>query len=454
MAKHEKFNFKSRVEFLAKVSELGADIPFSEDIGILFEKIRIAGKTLPNRLAVHPIEGADAKTDGSPGELTFRRYQRFAAGGSGLIWFEATAVVPEGKSNPGQLWLTKNSQDGFKKLVEKTRSAARGSMGSNHDPMLVLQLSHSGRFAKPAGTPRPVIAQRSPVLDSKLKLASDYPLIGDEELDALQEEFVSAAGLAATAGFDGVDIKACHGYLVSELLAAHSRPGGRYGGSFENRSRFLIETAKKIRESVPEAFVTCRLNAYDGIPYPHGFGVAKNDDKQEDLSEPRALIEELIKIGIPVINISVGVPRHKPYYGRPFDKPVPGASLPDEHPLEGVARLLRITGWLQQAFPSLPFVGTGYSWLRRFLPNVAAAVIKSGHASLIGVGREALAYPDLAAELADHGALNPKKICLTCSGCSRLLSSGGPVGCVVRDKSVYRIPNSFDNAKLLKKSIV
>jgi 2,4-dienoyl-CoA reductase-like NADH-dependent reductase (Old Yellow Enzyme family) len=439
MAGHERFRFKSQASFLAKIHELGLDIPFSQDIDILFEKIRIAGKTLPNRLAAHPMEGADAEAGGAPGELTFRKYRRIAGGGSGLIWFEATAVTEDGKSKERQLWLSKSSLDGFKKLVEKTRTAARGSTGLNRDPLLILQLIHSGRFSRRSGIPAPVLVQRSPILDPMQKIPDDSRLVRDEDLDGIQEAFISAARLAAEAGFDGVDIKACHGYLVSELLAARTRPDSKYGGPFENRSRFLLETARKIRAALPEMIVTSRLSAYDAVPFPHGFGVDKNDCQKEDLDEPKALIQKLAERGISLINISIGIPSHKPHFGRPFDKPVPGTSIPDEHPLIGIDRLLRITGRLQQAFPSLPVVGTGYSWLRQFFPNVAAAVIKAGKVSIIGVGRESLAYPDFAGELAENGGLDPKKVCITCSGCSRLLRQGGPVGCIVRDKSVYRI---------------
>jgi len=448
MAGHEKFKFKSRAEFLAKASELGVEIPFSENIGILLEKVGLAGKTLPNRLVVHPMEGADAQADGSPGELTFRRYQRFASGGSGLVWFEATAVTPDGKSNPRQLQLCGRSGDGFKRLVEKARAAGRKRLGSNEDQTFILQLTHSGRFSKPAGRPAPVIAQHSPLLDQKLGIPPDHSLIGDEKLDKLQERFITAAALAREAGFDGIDIKASHGYLVSDLLAARTRRDSRYGGPIENRSRFLIETAKAIKDGVRGLVVCCRLGVYDSLPYPYGFGVDRDDEKKEDLGEPIELIRSLAGIGIRLVNVSLGIPQYKPFYGRPFDKPVPGGVIPDEHPLMGVSRLLRLTGRLQRAFPLLAFVGTGYSWLRQFFPHVAAAIVEAGNATLVGLGREALAYPDFAAELAENGCLDRKKVCLTCSGCSRLLSSGCPVGCIVRDKGIYRIPKPSPKAKL------
>ncbi len=439
MAGHERFRFKNESEFLDKIGQLGLDIPFSEDIGILFEPIKIGDRTLPNRLAVQPMEGADGDPHGGPGELTFRKYKRVAAGGCGLIWFEATAVAEDGKSSARQLCLSKKSLDGFKKLVEKTRRAAGRKEGLNPNPLFILQLTHSGRFSRPSGKDRPFIVHHHPILDPLLGIPDDAPLVGDEVLDCLQEAFVAAAEMAVRAGFDGIDIKACHGYLVSELLASRSRANSRYGGSFENRTRFLAETYRKIKDALPQTIVTCRLGAYDAIPHPYGFGVDTGDPQKEDLDESKALIQKLSSLGIPLINVSLGIPRHKPHLGRPFDKPIPGTGLPDEHPLAGVARLLRITGRLQRAFPSLPFVGTGYSWLRHFFPNVAAAVIRAGQASIIGLGRESLAYPDFARELAKNGALNPKKVCITCSGCSRLLRLGGPAGCIVRDKDFYRI---------------
>ena len=440
MSGHQLFAFRSREELLAKIASLGLEIPFSHDIGVLFQSLLFAGRTLPNRLAVHPLEGADAGPGGAPGELTFRRYRRFAESGCGLIWFEATALHEEGRSNPNQLLLTKKTLDGFKRLVEMTRSSAQQRSGKDRSPILILQLTHTGRFSKPQGTPSPIIAQHNPHLDPLHKIPADLPLVRDRELDDLQDIFVQAAGMAAEAGFDGVDIKACHGYLVSELLASRSRRKSRYGGSFVNRTRFLRETTGKIRTSVPRMIIASRLGLYDSIPYPYGFGTDEKDAANPDPSEPVALVKELCKEGLGLLNITAGIPAYRPHYGRPFDKPVRGGSVPEEHPLTGVSRLVQLASRLQKEFPSLPVVGTGYSWLRRFFPCVAAGVLSNRGASLIGVGRLAYAYPDFARDLMEKGALDPKKLCLACSGCSTLLRAGGPVGCIVRDKTVYHLP--------------
>ena len=185
------------------------------------------------------MEGFDAAPDGSPQELTFRRYRRYAAGGAGLIWFEATAILHEARSNPAQLYLHRGNVDVYRRLVEETRRAAREAFG--REPILIVQLTHSGRYSKPAGVPVPLIAHHSAVLDPLHKLPADYPLVTDDYLDRLQDTYVEAARLAAEAGFDGVDIKSCHRYLLSELLASFTREG-KYGGSFENRTRMLRET--------------------------------------------------------------------------------------------------------------------------------------------------------------------------------------------------------------------
>ena len=433
MAPHEKFAFRTSGELRARAEELGLELPFADDVSPLLGPAAFSGWRLPNRLAVLPMECADADPAGAPTAPTFRRYARYAAGGSGLIWFEATAVRPDGRSNPHQLMLTDGTEDAFKKLVGETREAAAKGWGPGHEPLLVLQLTHSGRFAKPAGEPAPLIAHRSPFLDPLHGLPPDYPLLTDEALDAIRDDFVNTADLADSAGFDGVDIKACHGYLVSELLAAHTRSGSRYGGSFENMARFLLETVRRIRAEVPGLLVTCRLSAADMVPFPFGFGMDADRRRTPNLRETRKLAAALEKEGVRFLALSMGVPAWKAHFGRPFDKPVPGGPVPDEHPLEGVARHLRFAAEVQRACPRLAVVGAGYSWLRRFFPNVGAAMVRTGRTALIGKGRGALAYPDFPKDLADKGRLFAGKACTTCSLCSHLLRQQKPVGCVVRD---------------------
>ena len=434
---HERFRFKDRAALEKKIAALGLAIPVSDDISVLFSHVVVARRVLPNRFAVLPMEGADGDASGRPTELTMRRYKRYAEGGASLIWFEATAVTPDGRSSPRQLWINPESRDAFKRLVKETRLAAHRKFGHDHNLILILQLTHSGRNSKPQGRPAPVIAQHSPLLDARLGLSPDHPLITDAALDALQEDFAAAARLAKEAGFDGVDVKACHGYLVSELLASFTRSGSRYGGSFENRGRFLVETSERIKQEVRGIFVTGRLSLYDAIPFPYGFGVNQKDPAEPDLDEPVRLIKKLREVDFPVLAVSLGVPAYQSHYGRPSDKPLIGQKLPDEHPLVGVARWIRLAAIIQKTFPTLPVVGGGYSWLRHLFAHVAAAAVESERSSLIGLGRGSIAFPDWVNALAADGVLEPRRVCVTCSKCSQMLRAGCAVGCAVQDAEVY-----------------
>lgn len=433
---HEPFHFDSLQQLRERIADLGLELKTSDDLRPLFEPAAAPGLRLANRLVVLPMEGCDARPDGSPAELTFRRYRRFAAGGAGLVWLEATAVVEEGRANPRQLWLHPGSAAAFASLVEDSHRAAREALGESHRPFLVLQLTHSGRYSRPGRNPAPIIAHHSLYLDPLQKLPPDYPLISDAELEQLEDRYVEAAALAQRAGFDAVDIKACHRYLVSELHASFTREG-RYGGTFENRSRFLRNVVAKIRESVPGLPVTSRLNVYDAMAYPFGFGVDREDPSRPDLEEPVALVRFLRSMGAPLVNITIGNPYFNPHVNRPFDLPTTGGAIPPEPPLVGVARFIEIVRHIQRKFPDMLVIGGGYSWLRQFFPNVAAAGVRDGWVSLVGVGRMAFAYPEFARDLADRGRLDPERVCVACSACTQIMRDGGRSGCVPRDAEIY-----------------
>lgn len=433
MADHAKFRFRSAAGLLAEARRLGLDLPYQEDVSPLLGRAALAGRAVPNRLAVLPMEGADAEPAGGPSDATRRRYLRYAAGGAGIIWVEAAAVRPDGRSNPRQLMLTERTVGDFARLVDGMRAAAKEAWGPAHAPLLVLQLTHSGRFAKPEGAPRPRIVQRNPYLDPLHGLPPDYPLVPDSELASIRDDFVEAADLAASAGFDGVDVKACHGYLFSETLAAHGREDSRYGGPFSHRTRLLLETVRLIREETPGHAVTSRLSATDLVPFPYGFGMDPDAPDKPDLAEAKTLAGLLAAAGVSFLALSLGIPAWKPHFGRPFDEPVPGGQIPPEHPLEGVARHLRAAAEIQLAAPRVAVVGAGYTWLRAFGPGVAAAMVASGRTAVAGWGRGALAYPDFAADLIREGRFDSRKTCTTCSLCSHLLRLQERVGCVVRD---------------------
>ncbi len=435
-SEHERFRFKAWGDVLAKLATLGVTLPYSNSVEVLLRSVEAGGFCFPNALAIHPMEGCDGTADGRPDELTFRRYERFATGGAGLLWVEATAVVPEGRANPRQLWITPDNVSDFRKLRELITNTAHDALGADHNPVAVLQLTHSGRYSKPFGPAAPIIAHRSPVLDQRQGLTPDYPLITDEELDELPDYYVKAAKLAFQAGYDGVDIKSCHAYLINQLLAAHTREG-RYGGSFENRTRLLMEVIRRIRAEVPDMSICSRLNVYDAQPYPYGFGMATDGSMEPDLSEPVRLINMMHDAGVSLINVAYGSPYYNPHVERPYDKAEAGGYTPAEHPLVCIATMIEIQREIAAKCPDVPTVATGFTWLRQFAPHVGAALLNDGDATLIGFGRQGFAYPDFPRDLMRDGQFDPHKVCVCCSGCTQIMRDGGRTGCAIRDHEVY-----------------
>lgn len=439
----------SSIEDLRRLSaQLGICVDAIEDVSILARPVPFGPLTIPNSLAVHPMEGCDGDAQGRPDDLTVRRYERFAAGGAGLIWAEAIAVVEEARANPRQLWLHQGSKEAFKAMVRRARDKAALANGSSHRPVIVAQLTHSGRYSKPGPVPRPLIPQRDPYRDPmapqpkpdtnrKSRLPDDYPIVTDEYLDRLQDAYVEAARIAYEAGFDAVDVKSCHGYLINELFACHNRPG-KYGGSFENRTRFFLNVVDRIREELGDKIqVVTRMGIYDAIPYPCGWGVDKDDYTKPDLTEPMKLIALLQERGVKLMDITIANPYYNPHIGRPFNEPIVGGYSEPEHPLAGVARLVDITGRVQKQFPDIAFVGTGYSWLRTLFANVGAANKSKGLVTLVGAGRMGFAYPDFARDILHEGRMRPERVCVGCSACTQIMRDGGRAGCVVRDNEVY-----------------
>lgn len=442
-----KFSLKNIEDFKSLCSQTGCHIDAIKDVSILAQPVKAGSLIIPNSLAIHPMEGADGDANGTPSELTFRRYKRFAAGAAGLLWAEAIAVVPEARANPKQLWLNEQNKNVFAELVKTMRQSAKDNIGKNHNPIIIAQLTHSGRYSKPDGTAKPLISQRDPYRDSLIpeqspttnrqSKVSDSCIVTDEYLHNLIGSYVKAAKLAYDAGFDAVDIKSCHGYLINELLASRSRKG-KYGGSFENRTRFLLEIIDRIHSELgSDKQIAVRLGFYDAIPFPFGWGVDENDYTKPDLTEPKKLVSLLSSRGVKLINFTIANPYYNPHIGRPFNQPIKGAYDEPEHPLKGVERMINIAGQIQNEFPDVAIVGTGYSWLRQLMPNIAAASIKAGKIKIAGAGRMAFAYPDFAKDILAKGKLYESKVCVGCSACTQLMRDGQTTGCVVRDYKIY-----------------
>lgn len=430
--KHEKFNYKSVEEIQAKAAKLGVHLPFAKDTKILTTPVSFGGVTLPNRLGIAPMEGADGLPDGSPSDLTIKRYVDAAMGGSGMIWFEAISIVPEGRSSAHQLMLTKDNLDAFKRMTEAVKEAGRKSGG--FAPYLVMQANHSGRYSNPDGRPAPMIAYRHPIYE-KLRPADDSCIVSDDYLKKLEEMFGQASLLAKEAGFDAVDIKSCHGYLLAELSSAYNRPG-EYGGSFENRTRLLKNGIAAAKAYEDENFlVTARIGIFDGFEYPYGFGVKEGEGAVPNLEEPVRLMKELYAdYGLEMVNLTLGNPYVSTHVTRPFDQ---GKYVPDEHPLYGVARIINSIGEVKRNVPGMVISASGPSYMRQYSDLFAAGAVEEGLCDQMLFGRMSFANPEFPKQIAATGRMDAKKTCVTCGKCGDLIRAGRPTGCVVRNPQVY-----------------
>ena len=438
--KHSAFSYKTLNDLREAAEKAGVQLPLSEDVSILSAPLTFGEKTIRNRIAIQPMEGCDGTADGTPDELTVRRYTRFASGGAGFIWFEAVAILPEARANPHQLMLTKKNLDDYKRLVDHIRTTSFKTNG--FDPLIILQATHSGRYSKPYSKPEPLIACHNPVYENN-GLLNDDCIVSDEYLDTLADHYIKTARLSEAAGFDGVDIKACHRYLINELLSARTREDSRYGGSFDGRIKLLCDAISAVRSVLSKNMtVTTRLNVYDGIKYPYGFGVSQENGLIPDLTEPIALIGKLRELGISLINITVGNPYFNPHVNRPYDK---GPYEPPEHPLEGLERLYDCVKAIKSEYSDLICIASGLTYGRQFAENIAAGLILEGFADMAGFGREAFAYPEFPKDILSGNGMEKGKCCITCGKCSELMRAGSVAGCAIRDEVYTEIYRKLGN---------
>ena len=428
----ERFHYKTLEEVKERAEELKVYLPFSSSTDILKTPLKVGNVTFHNRMGIAPMEGADSLEDGSPSDYTIRRYVNEAIGGSALIWFEAISIVPEGRSSKTQLLLTEENVESYKRMNEKIKEAGRKANG--FEPYLIMQANHSGRYSNPDNRPAPMIAYRHPQLE-QYRAADDSCIVTDDYLKSLEESFGKAALLAKKAGFDAVDIKSCHGYLLAELLSAYDRPG-QYGGNYENRTRLLKNGIKAAKVWEDENFqVTCRLGIYDGYEYPWGFGVSEGSGLKPDLKEPIRLVKELYgNCGIQMMNLTMGNPYATTHVTRPFDM---GKYEPEEHPFTGIGRMIAGIGEVKKAVPEMVIFGSAPTYLRQFADLYTAGAVEEGFCDGMLFGRMAFADPDYANEIIKNGRIDPKRVCMTCGKCGVLIRAHKPTGCVIRDPKTF-----------------
>lgn len=392
--------------FLAHLADLGISLPFADppDLDALRAPAEVAGRRSANRFAILPMEGWDGTEDGRPTDLVRRRWQRFGQSGAGLVWGgEAFAVRADGRANPHQLCRGPASADD---LAELHGLLHPGQVTS-------LQLTHSGRWAV---DPRP--AHPDPLLDAR----RTGPVLGADELDAIADDYVATAVLARDAGFDFVDVKACHGYLLHELLTG---PGDLEANAAPMRTIVERVRAEGIRVGV-------RLSTFDLPPHrpgPDGVGEPEADGPW-GFADPVALVDLL---GVDLLCVTAGSPYYCPHAQRPAWFPPSDGYSPPEDPLVGVARLLDSAAAIAAARPAVTVVATGFSYLQEWLPHVASAMVRDGGATFVGLGRMALSYPDLPVDVLAGRPLDPRRLCRTFSDCTTAPRNGLVSGCFPLD---------------------
>jgi 2,4-dienoyl-CoA reductase-like NADH-dependent reductase (Old Yellow Enzyme family) len=446
---------KTAEEFQDHLRSLSIPLPFDAALETggqspLAMPLRRNCDVIGNRFCILPMEGWDGTTDGRPSDLTRRRWQNFGLSGAKLIWGgEAVAIRPDGRANPNQLLLNDSTVGDIAQLRELLVATHLEHFGKTDDLLVGLQLTHSGRFARPHGKRlEPRIVYRHPLLDARFGVQDDAAILADDEIERLIDDFVKAARLARDAGFAFIDVKHCHGYLGHEFLSAVDRPG-RFGGSLENRTRYLRTIVARIRAEVPGLEIGVRISIFDFLPFQpgrEGVGVpAPNSGDYRyafggdgtglnlDMTEPTAFLKLLEQLGIELVCTTAGSPYYNPHTMRPAAFPPSDGYLPPEDPLVGVARQIDATARIKALFPKLVIVGSGYSYLQEWLPNVGQRVIREGKADFVGVGRMVLAYPDLPADVLAGRPLARKRLCRTFSDCTTAPRNGMVSGCYPLD---------------------
>jgi 2,4-dienoyl-CoA reductase-like NADH-dependent reductase (Old Yellow Enzyme family) len=466
-------SLKTPEAFRTRLDQLGVSLPFDDTLAAapqspLARPLAGAGLRAGNRWAILPMEGWDGTSDGRPSDLTRRRWSHFGLSGAKIIWGgEAVAVRDDGRANPNQLVIAEHTLSDLEALRQTLLDSHRERHGDSSDLLIGLQLTHSGRFSRPTlAGPAPRIAYRHPVLDQRLDITDDRVVFTDAELDALVADFVVAARRARDLGFAFIDVKHCHGYLGHELLSGVFR-SGTYGGSLAGRTRFLREIVSGVRSEAPGLEIGVRLSAFDMVPFRKGpddvgepaasdegyhtafgftpaGGAGNIDDADEFLSVCASL-------GITWICVTAGSPYYNPHIQRPAIFPPSDGYLPPEDPLVGVARQIEATARLKARHPDLVIVGSAYSYLQEWLPNVAQRVVADGLADAVGVGRMVLSYPDLPADVLAGAPLKTKLLCRTFSDCTTGPRNGLVSGCYPLDPYYTRHPHHAALKDLKKK---
>ena len=387
---------------------------------ILLSPIKIGTRECKNRFFVQAMECTDADEDGNPSALTVERYANLFKGGNGMITLETITVTDESRSRLNQLSIMPKNADALKKFIGDLKKL-------NPDALIVFQLTHSGELSNPEFSRR-VTVKPLPGFGGEL--------LSEEEVDHIMDQFVLASRIAYDAGADGVDLKLCHGYLGSQILRPYNDRKWKYGGSWENRSRFAYDLYEKVQKEINDKnfLIGSKISAWEG--FPGGFGTEGPDSPIIDLTEPIALLKGLEERGAQYFVQSGGSPsittsitqaeRKAPYFA--FLHPTWAKAFKDA------------------VKPETVIIGSNYSVFRNGKNGILAVdqennsmfhygakFISEGKVDMVALGRQSFADPFLPKKLAE-GRENEIKWCTVCDNCLELLIRQREIGCCTYNK--------------------
>ncbi len=392
---------------------------------ILLSPIKVGTRTAKNRFFIQAMECTDADKEGNPSGLTYQRYENLFRGGAGMITLEAITITGESRSRLDQLEIMPRNAGPLKTFVGKLKEI-------NPDALFVFQLTHSGELSNPAFSRRVTV---------KPLPGFGGDVLSEQEVDTIMDQFVLAAKIAHDAGADGIDLKLCHGYLGSQILRPYNDRKWKYGGSWENRSRFAYDLYERIQKEVNDKnfLIGSKISAWEG--FPGGFGTEGPDSPIIDLTEPIALIKGLEERGAQYFVQSGGSPsitlaitqaeKNAPYF----------AYL---HPTWAKA-------FKEAVKPETVIIGSNYSVFRNGKNGLLAVeqedssmfsfgskFIKEGKVDMIALGRQSYADPLLPQKLAE-GREDEIKWCTVCDNCIELLIRQRPIGCCTYNKYYTKV---------------
>ena len=386
----------------------------------LFEPVKIGNLTSPNRLMINAMECCDSDEYGNPTEKTYERYTRLFEGQAGLVDLEAITVTYDSRGRKMQLSIEPHNEKALEKFVSELRKV-------NDKTIFIFQLTHSGELSHPDFSRR-VCVKPLPGFGGDL--------LSEEEVDEILEKFVLAAKICHNVGGNGVDLKLSHGYLGSQLLRPYNDRQWKYGGSWENRSRFAFELIERVVKEVndPDFLVGSKVSVWEG--FPGGCGSASPTSSVMDLTESIDLVKGLEERGAHYILQSAGSPSITLALSQP-DKKIPDYAYLHHTFSKTLKENLK---------PETIVMGSAYSIFRDGKNNLQAVKpeentllywgdknIREGVCDIVALGRQSFSDPYIPIKLME-GREDEIKWCTACDNCIELLIRQQNVGCTTYNR--------------------